>query len=488
MAITMDQADALLTAIVGKRVVVLGDLMVDAYVIGELERISPEAPVPVLSVTEDRNTLGGAANAAKQVAALGAEAVLVGLVGEDRDAETLRGLADRLGIDVSCLVADGGRCTTRKTRIVARHQQVIRVDREDASAVSEAVEGRLSEAVERAMESADGLLIADYGKGVVTEKVAKAAIEAANRRGVPSLVDPKNPPWEKFAGCTVLKPNRVESEAVLGRKISDDATAASAAAELAERYDADAVLLTRGSQGMTLSVNDAATHVPARLTGDLADVTGCGDVVAATMLAALTTALSPVPAAQLANLAAGVKATRFGAVAVTGPEILAALDQAAPAAARKVMSVDQAAAMAAQARAAGKRVVFTNGCFDILHAGHVHYLHASRSLGDLLVLGLNTDASIKRLKGPSRPVQSEQDRARILASLSDIDAVVLFDEDTPLELIRAVRPEVLTKGGDYQTKDRVVGWEDVESWGGRVELIDLVEGRSTTGVIAKSSK
>jgi len=294
MAMTTERAEGLLTAIVGRRIVVLGDVMVDAYVIGELNRISPEAPVPVLQVTEDRFTLGGAANAAKQARALGVEVMLVGLVGEDRDAETLRELAERWGIDASCLVSHATRCTTRKTRIVARHQQVIRVDREDPGEVDEATEGRLIEAVERAMEGADGLLIADYGKGVVTDRVAAAAVGAAKRRGVASLVDPKNPPWEKFAGCTVLKPNRVESEAVLGRNVVDDATAAGAAGELAERYEAEAVLLTRGPHGMTLHAaadrSEAAggtAHVPARLTGDLADVTGCGDVVAATMLAAM---------------------------------------------------------------------------------------------------------------------------------------------------------------------------------------------------------
>ncbi|MEM1210033.1 MAG: D-glycero-beta-D-manno-heptose 1-phosphate adenylyltransferase [Planctomycetota bacterium] len=501
MPLAADQADTLLTAVLGKRLVVLGDVMLDAYVIGDLDRISPEAPVPVLRVTEDRFTLGGAANAAKQAAALGASITLVGLVGEDNDADTVHSLATRLDIDTAHLVAAPSRPTTRKTRIVARQQQVIRVDREDASPVDADTEKRLIAAVEAALQDADGLLIADYGKGVMTDAVASAAITAANQADIPSLVDPKHPPWDKYAGCTVLKPNRAETEAVLHHKITDDATAAQAAAALGEQYDAHAVLLTRGPHGLTLTCDGESAHIPARLTADLADVTGCGDVVAATTLAAICAASGnddPTPgwkpglmalnrAAELANLAAGVKATRFGAVAVTAPEVLAALDTAVPAAARKVMQAEQAAALAAQARAAGKRVVFTNGCFDILHAGHVHYLHASRQLGDLLVLGLNTDASVQKLKGPNRPVQSEQDRARILASLADVDAVVLFDDDTPLELIRAVRPDVLTKGADYQTKENVVGWQDVESHGGRVELIDLVEGRSTTRVIEKSN-
>ncbi|MEM6333657.1 MAG: D-glycero-beta-D-manno-heptose 1-phosphate adenylyltransferase [Planctomycetota bacterium] len=511
MPLSPDQADQLLSAAVDRRVVVLGDVMLDAYVVGELNRISPEAPVPVLHVTEDRHTLGGAANAAKQAAALGCRVSLVGLVGEDGDADTVRRLADRLDIDTTHLIADAARCTTRKTRIVARQQQVIRVDRETAQPIAVEVERRLIAALEAALADADGLLIADYAKGAVPPAVARAAIVAANVRGIPSLVDPKHAPWDHFAGCTVLKPNRAETEAVIDAKVTDDTSAEAAAKELAERYDARAVLLTRGPHGMTLHVasqadaersaasgnKQSSAHIPARLTADLADVTGCGDVVAATMLAAIAagsespnhqTPKSPNPAAlnsaaELANLAAGVKATRFGAVAVTAPEVLAALDHAAPAAARKVMNRDQAAALAAEARAAGKRVVFTNGCFDILHAGHVHYLHASRALGDLLVLGLNTDASIQRLKGPTRPVQSEQDRARILASLADVDAVVLFDDDTPLELIRAVHPDVLTKGADYEKKENVVGWQDVESWGGRVELIYLVEGRSTTRVL-----
>ncbi len=386
---------------------------------------------------------------------------------------------------MSCdgLVVDTDRPTTRKTRIVARKQQVIRVDKEQSGPPTAEVEAQLVASVRAQVAQADAVLISDYGKGVVTEAVARAAIEAAGDK--PVLVDPKAVPWTHFSGATVMKPNRLETSLYFGNAITEEADAVAAGRKMIDELGVTYALVTRGSHGMTSVSADGHDSVPVRLPSELADVTGCGDVVAATALLALTAGATIAQAMFLANAAAGVKATKFGAAAVTGPEIMESLGSTARQNDRKVMTRDEAAEFAAQQRAAGRKVVFTNGCFDLLHRGHVDYLEKSAHLGQCMIVGLNTDVSVQRLKGPTRPVQQEQDRAHILASLAHVDAVVLFDEDTPLELIRAVQPDVLTKGADYQRKEDVVGWDLVESWGGRVERIELMAGRSTTGIIGK---
>lgn len=478
----------LLGAMVGRRVAVVGDSTLDAYVSGEVERISPEAPVPVLAVEREEFMLGGAANVAKCLVSLGARAELCTIVGGDADGELFRSEAANLGIPASGIVTDRRRPTTRKTRIVARHQQVIRLDRETVAPLSPALEKRLCARVAAAAKRADAVILSDYSKGVLTPAVCRAAIAAA--AGKPVLVDPKNLPWEPFRGATVLKPNLREAEAFARGRLSSDADVADAAARMAKELEVEHVALTRGGEGVVVVSRTAAGTTPAvRIPGrrrELVDTTGAGDVVAASLALALAAGAEIGEAAWLANVAAAVKVGKFGAATVTGQEILGELGAKSARSREKVMSAAGAAELAERLRAQGKTVVFTNGCFDILHLGHVRYLERSRALGEALIVGVNTDASVRGLKGPGRPLQGEQDRAQILASLECVDAVVLFDEATPLKLIKAIRPGVLTKGADYKTKRDVVGWQAVESWGGRVELISLVAGRSTTRLVSKA--
>ena len=478
----------LLAAMVGLRVVVVGDATLDAYITGEVERISPEAPVPVLVVEREEFMLGGAANVAKCLIALGARAGLCTVIGEDADGALFRGETLNLGIPPSGILGDRKRLTTRKTRIVARHQQVIRLDRETVAPLSLTLEKRLCARVVSAARRADALILSDYAKGVLTPAVCRAAIAAADGR--PVLVDPKGLPWEPFRGATVIKPNMREAEAFVHARLAGVDDAAAAAQRIAGELGIAHVLLTRGQAGMLLASRSKSgdgelVQIPAR-PRDLVDVTGAGDVVAATLALALAAGAEIGEAAWLSNVAAGVKVGKFGAATVTGQEILAELGGKSAKSREKVVDRAHAAAFATQLRAQGRSVVFTNGCFDILHLGHVRYLERSRALGEALIVGVNTDASVRRLKGAGRPLQSEHDRAQILASLEYVDAVVLFDEDTPLKLIRAIRPEVISKGADYKTKREVVGWDAVESWGGRVELLELVEGRSTTSLVSKA--
>jgi D-beta-D-heptose 7-phosphate kinase/D-beta-D-heptose 1-phosphate adenosyltransferase len=478
----------LLGEMVGRRVVVVGDSTLDAYVVGEVERISPEAPVPVLAVEREEFMLGGAANVAKCLVSLGARAGLCTVIGDDGDGALFRDEAANLGIPPQGILADRERLTTRKTRIVARHQQVIRLDRETVAKLSPALEKRLCARVVSAVRRADALILSDYSKGVLTPLVCREAIAAAGAR--PVVVDPKNLPWDAFRGATVIKPNLREAGTFAGARVASVGDASAAALRITDELAVAHALVTRGQAGMLLASRardgaGALVEIPAR-PRELIDVTGAGDVVAATLALALAAGAEIIEAAWLANVAAGVKVGKFGAATVTGQEILAELGEKSARSHEKVVTGAQAAELAAKLRAQGRSVVFTNGCFDILHLGHVRYLERSRALGEALIVGVNTDASVRRLKGAGRPLQSEHDRAQILASLECVDAVVLFDEDTPLRLIRALRPGVLTKGADYKSKRDVVGWDAVQRWGGRVELVELIEGRSTTSLVSKA--
>ena len=484
---------AVLRRIVGRRIAVVGDAMLDAYVIGDVGRISPEAPVPVLTVEREEYLLGGAANVAKCLVALGAKVRLCAVIGDDRDGMILQNEARSLGIETGGLVIDPQKPTIRKTRIVARHQQVIRLDREPEKSLGTRIEKRLLTQISKAAKWADAVVLSDYDKGALSNAVCRGTIRAAAK--TPVLVDPKALPWKRFRGATLIKPNVNEAQSFAAVPLGDERALERCARKIASEIQVRHVLVTRGPDGMLLSAGDAGPKAaPRRRTiqfdtrhRDLIDVTGAGDVVAAALAGALG-ACTPVElAAYLANVAAGVKVGKFGAAAVTGQEILESLDDGGDDR-HKILTRKQAVAFANRHRKGRRTVVFTNGCFDLLHAGHVSYLQRSRREGDVLIVGLNTDASVERLKGPARPVQNERDRAHILASLSCVDAVVLFDEDTPLELIKALRPNVLSKGTDYKTKRNVVGWKTVEANGGRVALIDLVEGLSTTRLIKKAGR
>ena len=464
----------------GVRVWVVGDLMLDEYVAGAVDRISPEAPVPVVRVRDTEYRLGGAANVARQVALLGARVSLAGTVGADAAGEQVLRLCSAAGIDTRAVIQLPERPTTRKLRVLGQHQQLLRLDWEDAAPCSAACTQRMmSKLVEGPHPQA--IVLSDYAKGVLTAETIGAVVRL--RGGEPIVVDPKSRDFTRYRGATLITPNLRELEAAAGRAFSPDDTDAIAAAarRLIEDTGLQGMVVTLGDRGMLLvPAAEPAVAVPAAKQ-EVYDVTGAGDTAIAVLAVSLA-AQAPLSAAvQIANIAAGISVGHVGAVAVDIPSIRNALAERP---AGKVLERDALAARAASWRMAGKRIVFTNGCFDLLHSGHLALLDSAAKLGDVLVLAINSDDSVRRLKGPERPLVPQAERAALLAALSYVDAVTVFDEDTPLETLKAVRPHVLVKGADYRP-DQIVGRELVESSGGRVALVPLVPEKSTSALLER---
>ncbi|MBU4434820.1 MAG: D-glycero-beta-D-manno-heptose-7-phosphate kinase [Alphaproteobacteria bacterium] len=470
-------------AFAGKTVLVLGDVMLDRFIYGAVDRISPEAPVPVIAVERETAMLGGAGNVARNVAALGGKAVLIGLIGDDEAGRALTALiGDEAGLEARLITAPARR-TTEKVRYISGSHQMLRVDREDRGP-GEA--GVLLAAFAQRLAAADVVVLSDYAKGVLTDAVVRGAIDAARAAGKPVIVDPKSRDLARYDGATLVKPNRKEAAEATGvTEDSDEASEAAGAAILAMAPGLDAALITRGGAGMTLSARGQPTvHLPATAV-EVFDVSGAGDTVAATLALAVAAGAGLTDAARLANLAAGLVVAKLGTDVVTAAELTALARSAAGEPAEiKIADLDTARDIVAGWRARGQTVGFTNGCFDLLHPGHISLLSQAKATCDRLIVGLNTDASVSKLKGPTRPVQKEHGRATVLASLSSVDLVVLFDQDTPLDLIQAFRPDVLVKGADY-TVETVVGSDVVLAYGGKVVLADLKAGQSTTALIGR---
>ncbi len=464
------------------RALVVGDLMLDEYLWGKAERISPEAPVQVVDVRRDDLRLGGAGNVLNNLVTLGCDVHVVSVLGNDNDGLLLRRLLEDKGIRVDGIVSEQGRITSRKTRVLASNQQMLRIDRESRESVSPAVVEKLAHYVAEVADGFGVILLSDYQKGVLTEELLQKIIAIGKDKKVPVVVDPKGDDYGKYRGATLLTPNRKEAQVASKIAITDDASLRNAGRSLRETLELEALVLTRSEEGMSLFLDDGRElHLPTEAR-EVYDVSGAGDTVLSVVGVGLAAGLSVEQAATVANLAAGVVVGKVGTSTVSPEEILAAAGEQHPDTDLKIKSREVVRGLLERERQRGRRIVFTNGCFDLLHVGHVKYLQAARRLGDLLVLGLNSDASIRRLKGPKRPLIGENERAHILAALDCIDYVILFDEDTPMELIDAVRPQVLVKGGDY-TPEGVVGKDLVESYGGRVELIQFVDGKSTTNII-----
>jgi D-beta-D-heptose 7-phosphate kinase/D-beta-D-heptose 1-phosphate adenosyltransferase len=480
----------LLGDMLGRSIVVVGDAMLDHYVTGAVDRISPEAPVPVINLATEHHTLGGGGNVAQCAAALGARVELIGVIGSDPPGQKLRSMASDLGIQVEGLLVDQSRPTTSKTRIVAGGQHVARVDRECGDPISEMLQRRIVLEIERCAKSADAFILADYAKGVLSHLVCRAVIRLA--AGKPVIVDPKGLNWDRYRRATVIKPNTKEAETISGRRIVTYEDAAHVAQNIGRDFQIDHVMVTLAKRGAVLVTNPSlrdersAVHFPSR-SREVFDVTGAGDAVSATLAVALAGGATIGEAAWLANAAGAVCVGRLGAAAVSQHDIISALDDRPFDSLQKVVNRHEAVRLAAKFRAQGRSLVFTNGCFDLLHVGHIALLENSRREGDALFVGINTDRSVRRLKGPSRPVQPECDRARIVAAQSCVDAVLLFDEDTPHDLIQALRPDVITKGADYNRKEDVIGWDIAEAYGGCVRLLALVEGCSSTDLIHRAS-
>ena len=483
------------------RVLVLGDLIADRYVRGHVERTSPEAPVPVVLWQHEDLIAGGAANVAANIRAAGARADCVGVAGDDADGHALRGAMERAGLDVSGVVTDPARPTTVKTRITCQGQQMLRLDRERADPAPPDVEDRLLAAFRERLPGAGAVVLSDYGKGVLTPRVLAAALSAAADAGIPLFVDPKGRDYARYRGCHGLTPNcREAAEAAglaPGEVAKGDAALAEAAAAIRAATGCALLIVTRGADGLALfegrvtevgAEHDAETATAPLLLPTFArevfDVTGAGDTFVAFLALATAAGLTAAEAAHVANAAAGVTVGKAGAATVSPSELRAALlgpDAAGPLA-RKLVSVADLPALGARLRAAGRRVVFTNGCFDFLHAGHVAFLQEARALGDALVLATNTDPVIARLKGPGRPVIAQQQRLSLLAALEAVDHVVAFDDDTPHAVLAALRPDILVKGDNYADAE-VEGHELVRAYGGEIRRLPVMTWFSTADMV-----
>lgn len=469
--------------LIGRRILVLGDVMLDTFVYGHCARISPEAPIPIVRIDREDRMLGGAGNVARNIAALGGNAILIGIVGDDAAGMTMRAMiAEENGI-VADLVTEN-RPTTQKTRYIAGQQQMLRVDIEQTHPADPAA---LVAAFTRHLASCEAVILSDYAKGVLTPALLTTVIALARTAGKPIVADPKSADIGRYDGVTVTTPNAHEAQAAVGIDCdADDGDAARAATRLLNQMpQSSALLITRGARGMTLlERNTTACHYPA-LAREVFDVSGAGDTVIATLALALAGGLSIGQAATLANVAAGMAVGKLGTAVVTADELAHELRrERVQSTDRKIVTLDETAAIVARWRQRGDRIGFTNGCFDLIHPGHVSQLAQARDTCDRLIVGLNTDASIQQLKGPNRPIQHEDARAIVLASLQSVDLVILFGDPTPIDLISAIRPDVLIKGKDY-TVEQVVGSDLVLGYGGEVFLADLQPGHSTTNIIAR---
>lgn len=466
------------------RILVLGDLMLDRYLWGEAERVSPEAPVLVLREDLDEVRPGGAANVASFLRGLDAEVLLAGVIGDDADGRTLQRLMREQSIDTDRVLVDAERPTTSKQRIVGRavHRQphqIVRIDRESRAPLSSQSFDAVHRKVLAAIPDCGAVLVSDYGKGVCTPELLRSVIEACRYQQIPILIDPsRGGDFQRYARANIVTPNRVAAELVLGQAIRDPATAIAAAHQFRDRLQLDAAILTLDRDGLAYSTGDVSEHVPCR-ERPVCDVTGAGDMVLAVLGICIANDMPLVDSLSVANAAAGLEVERFGVEPVTRSEIAQELerDLARP---RGAECLESLLVRVAEYRTAGRSIVFTNGCFDLLHVGHVALLEEAARFGDVLIVAINSDASVRRLKGSERPIIGEDDRARMLVALASVDHALIFDDDTPHQLLQAIQPDVLVKGG---TTGQIVGREIVEAYGGRIEQTETIPGLSTTRLL-----
>lgn len=465
------------------RIAVIGDVMLDRYAYGEVRRISPEAPVPVTRVKRLTSVLGGAGNVAANLAGLGVQVYVAGMTGEDDHRRVLEKKLRELGVDYSGLIASPKRSTITKMRIIGARQQMLRLDFEEPGDLLPDEEQALLQWLRKRLdEGLDGIVLSDYAKGTCSDRFCQMVITQARAAHVPVLVDPKGSDWAKYRGCDLITPNVKEMCEAAGKIVPNVTPALVELAQQArETFDIRYVVVTRSEKGVTLVGKDDVI-TKAATAQEVFDVSGAGDTVASVLLAAISGKLSLADALELSNKAAGIVVSKVGTYPVHKEELLREIlaDSQPESFDYRPMTWDEMARLTRTWQQAGETVVFTNGCFDILHAGHVQYLQQAAQLGNHLIIGVNTDDSVRRLKGQTRPFNHETDRARLLASLRDVDAVALFGEDTPTELIKKIRPDILVKGGDYK-KEEVAGREYART----VEILPFKEGYSTTGLVEK---
>jgi len=455
----------------GAKVLIVGDVMLDRYHFGNVSRISPEAPVPVVNVKKMSQTLGGAGNVASNISNLQAGACVVASCGKDTDAQSLRSMLDDLNVSYSFVETENP--TTTKLRVIGDKQQIVRLDFEELTLMREKLAEKAVKAVKAEIASCSAVVISDYGKGFCTFEVCDEVIRLAKKQNIPVIIDPKGADWRKYAGATTVTPNVKELSEAVGRPVENiDEEVVLAAREIIEKIRLDYLVVTRSEKGISVIWKNEYMHIPTEAR-EVFDVSGAGDTVVASLALCLSKGSDIGEAVKVANKAAGIVVSKVG----TAPVLLSELNENFDSNS-KIVDINQLKAYLERAKEMRRKIAFTNGCFDILHKGHVTYLRKAASMGDILVLGLNSDSSVKRLKGESRPINSESDRAEVMAALEFIDFIIIFDEDTPYELIKAVKPDVLIKGGDYKIED-VVGTEFAK----KTVIVDFVDGYSTTQTI-----
>lgn len=470
------------------RILVVGDFMLDRYTWGNAERISQEAPVILLQADEQEKKLGGAANVCQALCHLGADVVAAGVLGDDDAGTHIKNMLEAVGVDCDLLIRDPDRTTTTKDRFMGRAanrhpHQILRVDREVRKEISLLLASQLASGIENSLVTYDAILISDYGKGTLSSALLRQAIDFAKQQNISLIVDPAaGRDYAVYRGATMITPNRSEAEQTTGICIDEPRCAVQAGNRICEIAELEMAMVTLDRDGIVLVDRHGHGDVFPTDPRSVYDITGAGDIVLATVGLCFAARHSGQIAARLANVAAGIAVEQVGAAVIHRDQLRSRLLARRPPMETKLVDLSQASQMADVHRANGKRIVFTNGCFDLLHVGHITYLHQAAAFGDLLIVGLNSDQGVRQLKGPKRPVINQRDRAAILAALQCIDFVVIFDEANPLKLIESLRPDVLVKGGDYRV-DQVVGHQLVESYGGTVVTTPLVEGVSTTRIL-----
>ncbi len=460
-------------------IMVVGDLMLDHYLWGSSDRISPEAPVPVIDINDESEVLGGAGNVINNLKALGANVMVASAIGSDENGRRLMAMLKSLYINTDALINENGRKTTRKSRVIASHQQVVRFDSESRQEITQEVADKILSSVKRNIFMIDIVLLSDYGKGVLSEYLTQNIIDLAKKHNKKILIDPKGRDYSKYRGATLVTPNRKEASEATGIDIVDDESLKRAGFWLKNELDLDMAMITLSEEGMAIFSDDI--YKIDTVAKEVYDVTGAGDTVLSALGFVLSIGGDIKEAARVANAAAAVVVGKIGSATATWDEIIEYENTLHESTTElRIRKRDSLAKTVERLKSEGKKIVFTNGCFDILHIGHVKYLEIAKSFGDVLIVGVNSDNSVRRLKGESRPVNTEYDRAYILASLDAVDFVTIFDEDTPYDLISLLKPHILVKGGDYRGKE-VVGSDLVDE----VRLVDFVDGKSTTKIIEK---
>jgi len=466
-----------------RKVLVVGDIMLDEHILSKVSRISPEAPVPVADVVSIVYTPGGAGNVASNIQALGGSPYLLGVVGKDSSKDRLFQALRERGIDTDNIIVDECKPTTLKSRIIAHGQHVVRVDTEKRGPLCSRLSCKILEIAKDVIDEVDALIISDYGKGVVTYDVARNLITIARERGKVVSIDPKGSDYRKYTQATIITPTQREAEMATKTVIVNEGDLIKVGGRLLEELKSEFILITKGEEGMSLFEREGRiTHIPS-VASEIYDVTGAGDTVVSVLTLALAAGAKIREAAELSNCAAGIVVRKVGTAVATREELERIIRyQLGERMNGKIRPLSELISLTTELKDEGKKVVFTNGCFDLLHIGHLRYLQKAKEAGDVLIVGINNDSSMRRLKGPERPIVQENERAEILSALECVDYVVVFSEDTPYRVIRAIRPDILVKGGDYEA-GQIVGTDLVKSSGGEVLVVDEVKDRSTTFLV-----